>query len=94
MVVEWAMPSWRQMLPQRVEVNWVPRSDVRRPGTLKRATQEEMKASAQVAASNQRRYLRRVLRKKPDVTVKQFVDRVLKLNNYLARFPPELSGNA
>jgi len=44
------------------------------------------------AASNQRRYLRRVLRKKPDVTVKQFVDRVLELNNYLARFPPSVVG--
>lgn len=44
------------------------------------------------AASNQRRYLRRVLRKKADVTVKQFVDRVLELNNYLARFPPTTVG--
>jgi hypothetical protein len=44
------------------------------------------------AASNQRRYLRRVLRKKIDVTVKQFVDRILELNNYLARFPPLVVG--
>lgn len=44
------------------------------------------------AASNQRRYLRRVLRKKADVTIKQFVDRVLELNNYLARFPPSVVG--
>ena len=40
------------------------------------------------AASNQRRFLRRVLRKKAEVTIKQFVDQVLELNNYLARFPP------
>jgi len=39
------------MLTQRVEVNCVPRSDVRRPGTPKQATQVAMKASAQVAAS-------------------------------------------
>jgi hypothetical protein len=44
------------------------------------------------AASNQRRYLRRVLHKKADTTVKQFVDRVLELNNYLARFPPSVVG--
>ena len=44
------------------------------------------------AASNQRRFLRRVLRKKADVTIKQFVDRVLELNNYLARFPPTIVG--
>jgi hypothetical protein len=44
------------------------------------------------AASNQRRFLHRVLRKKADVTIKQFVDQVLELNNYLARFPPTVVG--
>jgi hypothetical protein len=45
------------------------------------------------AASNQRRFLCCVLRKKADLTtIKQFVDRVLELNNYLARFPPTVVG--
>ena len=44
------------------------------------------------AATNQRRYLRRLLRKRADNTIKQFVDRICELNNYLTRFPPSMIG--
>ena len=50
MVVMGEIPSKEQREDQREEVNWAPRSDVRRAGTPKRETQERQKAEAQSEA--------------------------------------------
>ena len=46
------------------------------------------------AYREQRRYMRRFLKKPETMHVRTFVSRVQELNNYLLKFPTETNGNA